>query len=106
MQMHLLALLSLSSTAMTDFPTLSCTSTSEIPTLSYTRILKKVPLSQPRPQGFSLKKWMGRQWGFSRPTHFLREKPWGRRCPFRAEPPRIGHYRKYPPNPDPSESEF
>ena len=28
--------------------------------------------SQPRPQGFSLKKWVGR------PTHFLREKPWGR----------------------------
>ena len=28
---------------------------------------------QPRPQGFSLKKWVGR-----RPTHFLREKPWGR----------------------------
>ena len=27
---------------------------------------------QPRPQGFSLKKWVGR------PTHFLREKPWGR----------------------------
>ena len=26
---------------------------------------------QPRPQGFSLKK-------FSNPTHFLREKPWGR----------------------------
>ena len=29
---------------------------------------------QPRPQGFSLKK-MGRT---GRPTHFLREKPWGR----------------------------
>ena len=28
--------------------------------------------SQPRPQGFSLKNWDGR------PTHFLREKPWGR----------------------------
>ena len=28
-------------------------------------------LRQPRPQGFSLKKWVG-------PTHFLREKPWGR----------------------------
>ena len=28
--------------------------------------------SQPRPQGFSLKKWVGR------PIHFLREKPWGR----------------------------
>ena len=27
---------------------------------------------QPRPQGFSLKKWVGRH------THFLREKPWGR----------------------------
>ena len=27
---------------------------------------------QPRPQGFSLKKWVGR------PTHFLREKPWER----------------------------
>ena len=26
---------------------------------------------QPRPQGFSLKKWVG-------PTHFLREEPWGR----------------------------
>ena len=30
---------------------------------------------QPRPQGFSLKKWVGRH---TRPTHFLREKPWGR----------------------------
>ena len=29
-------------------------------------------LCQPRPQGFSLKKWVGR------PTHFSREKPWGR----------------------------
>ena len=29
-------------------------------------------VSQPRPQGFSLKKWTGR------PTYFLREKPWGR----------------------------
>ena len=29
--------------------------------------------TQPRPQGFSLKKWVGR------PTH-LREKPWGRGC--------------------------
>ena len=28
---------------------------------------------QPRPQGFSLKKWVG-----PGPTHFLREKPWGR----------------------------
>ena len=27
--------------------------------------------TQPRPRGFSLKKWVG-------PTHFLREKPWGR----------------------------
>ena len=27
---------------------------------------------QPRPQGFSLKKWLGPS------THFLREKPWGR----------------------------
>ena len=33
------------------------------------------PKWQPRPQGFSLKKWVGR------PTHFLREKPWGRGCP-------------------------
>ena len=29
---------------------------------------------QPRPQGFSLKKWVGR------PTHFSREKPWERGC--------------------------
>ena len=36
---------------------------------------------QPRPQGFSLKKWVGREKApFSRPTHFLREKPWGRGC--------------------------
>ena len=28
--------------------------------------------TQPRPQGFTLKKWVGR------PTQFLREKPWGR----------------------------
>ena len=31
--------------------------------------------NQPRPQGFSLKKWVV---AFSRPTHFLREKLWGR----------------------------
>ena len=31
--------------------------------------------NQPRPQGFSLKKWVV---AFSHPTHFLREKPWGR----------------------------
>ena len=29
---------------------------------------------QPRPQGFSLKKWVG-------PSHFLTRKPWGRGCP-------------------------
>ena len=29
---------------------------------------------QPRPQGFSLKKWVGRE------IYFLREKPWGRGC--------------------------
>ena len=28
-----------------------------------------LPIFQPRPQGFSLKKW-------------VREKPWGRGCPF------------------------
>ena len=28
---------------------------------------------QPRPQGFSVNKWVGR------PNHLLREKPWGRR---------------------------
>ena len=31
--------------------------------------------TQPRPQGFPFKKW---EKAFSRPTHFLREKPWGR----------------------------
>ena len=31
--------------------------------------------NQPRPQGSSLKKWVV---AFSRPTHFLREKLWGR----------------------------
>ena len=31
---------------------------------------------QARPQGFSLKKWVG--WDFFRPTHFLRENPWWR----------------------------
>ena len=34
--------------------------------------------TQPRPQGFSLKRWVGREKAFSRPTHFLRENPWGR----------------------------
>ena len=29
--------------------------------------------TQPRPQGFSLKKW---EKAFSRPSHFLREKKW------------------------------
>ena len=32
--------------------------------------------SQPRPQGFSLKNWVGR------PTHFLGVKPWGRGSVF------------------------
>ena len=31
---------------------------------------------QALPQGISLKKWVGRD--FTRPTHFLREMPWGR----------------------------
>ena len=31
---------------------------------------------QPRPQGFSLKKWVGQE----KDTHYLREKPWGRGC--------------------------
>ena len=35
---------------------------------------------QPHPQGFSLKKWVELQKAFSRSTHFLREKPWGRGC--------------------------
>ena len=42
--MHLLTLLCLLQTKMTDFPPLSYTLTSEIPTLSYIWGLKKVPL--------------------------------------------------------------
>ena len=47
--------------------------------LIYVKITEivQVPIvcyTQPRPQGFSVKKWVGR------PTHFLREKPWGRGC--------------------------
>ena len=34
--------------------------------------LAKIARRQPRPQGLSLKKWVG--------THFLRERPWGRGC--------------------------
>ena len=45
----------------------------------YQRISPTHLPAQPRPQGFSLKKWVGR------PTHFLREKPWERGCSrFRA----------------------
>ena len=33
------------------------------------------------------------------PTFFIPEA-W-KRYPFRAEPPRIGHYREYPPPPPP-----
>ena len=40
--------------------------------------------SQPRPQGFSLK-WVGR------PTHFLREKPWGRGWKF-SYTASLGHF--------------
>ena len=46
-----------------------------------TRRLEKVlehSSPQTRPQGFSLKEWVGRE--VSRPTHLLREKPWGRGC--------------------------
>ena len=58
-------------------------------------LLTPATQAQPRPQGFSLKKWVGREKAlasaghvallniyiyFSRPTHFLREKPWGRGC--------------------------
>ena len=39
--------------------------------------MTKVLYGQPRPQGFSLKKWVG-------PTHFLREKRWGRGCYMEA----------------------
>ena len=43
-KVHLLALLGLLTTKMTDFPTLSHSSTNEIPTNSYRWSLKKVPL--------------------------------------------------------------
>ena len=58
-------------------------------------LLTPATQAQPRLQGFSLKKWVGREKAlasadhvallniyiyFSRPTHFLREKPWGRGC--------------------------
>ena len=43
-KVHLLALLGLWQTKMTDFPTLSYSSTNEIPTNSYRWSLKKVPL--------------------------------------------------------------
>ena len=43
-KVHLLALLGLLTTKMTDFPTLSHSSTNEIPTNSYHWSLKKVPL--------------------------------------------------------------
>ena len=35
---------------------------------------------QPRPQGFSLKKWVEREKALCSSTHFLREKPWGWGC--------------------------
>ena len=40
---------------------------------------RQILFNQPRPQGFSLKKWVGSR-PFPGPTHFLREKPWGRGC--------------------------
>ena len=40
--------------------------------LRFPFILSKI---QPRPQGFYLKK---NGWGGKSPTHFLKEKPWGR----------------------------
>ena len=43
---------------------------------------KNLKKAQPRPQGFSLKKWVGPGKAFPGPTHFLREKPWGRGWAF------------------------
>ena len=45
-------------------------------TSDISKLLYEISRAQPRPQGFSLKKWVGWEKGaFSRPTHFLREKP-------------------------------
>ena len=41
-------------------------------TSDISKLLYEISRAQPRPQGFSLKKWVGREKG---PTHFLREKP-------------------------------
>ena len=49
--------------------------------------------AQPRPQGFSLKKWVGR------PTHFLREKPWGRGWFPLGIPIKIDAIHRAPPTP-------
>ena len=49
--------------------------------------------AQPRPQGFSLKKWVGR------PTHFLREKPWGRGWFPLGIPIKIDAIHRAPPPP-------
>ena len=44
-------------------------------------------VTQPRPQGFSVKKWVGR--AFSRPTHFFKGKALGTR--LASDPEIVGH---------------
>ena len=58
--------------------------------------------AQPRPQGFFLKKWVGR------PTHFLREKPWGRGWFPLGIPIKIDaiHRASSPPPPPPHRAFF
>ena len=46
--------------------------------LDCTGIVNHHSNDQPRPQGFSRKKWVGPAPGGA--IHFLREKPWGRGC--------------------------
>ena len=76
-KVHLLALLGLWQTKMTDFPTLSYSSTNEIPTNSYRWSLKKVPLciAVEPPCISRYQEPMGS-------GHFREYPPWGKKLPL------------------------
>ena len=85
---------------MRDFPALPYTSASKITTFSYTRTLKRYPSLGRSPPRFFIK--YPEEGRLVRPKYREASSRFSLYCFFNLcvyFPPRIGHYRKYPPPP-------
>ena len=86
---------------MRDFPALPYTSASKITTFSYTRTLKRYPSLGRSPPRFFIK--YPEEGRLVRPKYREASSRFSLYCFFNLcvyFPPRIGHYRKYPPPPN------